>query len=296
MFVKVPHYLMALGLPSNALKVYLYLLAAKGSKTSITVRYTTIARYCHIHKDTAVSVVKTLESCGLLQVEHRYCNGQYVSNRYTLAQIPGKWFKLDLSQKLFALPACAFGVYLCICRCANKKGRAFPSYSAISAMLGGRARATISSGIRLLEELGFVFRMEQWKGKHNLYVLGTKKERAQLLPCTRSVSKTFETPNSFCILTDFALFVNFSLSNTSSIFHQHGIDPPYSTIHKKKTSYFVRSIKRLTTIKDLWKTARPPPVESSWKINKGKEDSYGFGSYCNRLRETSHSRDEFPQR
>ena len=66
MFVKVPHYLMALGLPSNALKVYLYLLAAKGSKKSITVRYTTIARYCHIHKDTAVSVVKTLESCGLL--------------------------------------------------------------------------------------------------------------------------------------------------------------------------------------------------------------------------------------
>ena len=40
MFVKVPHYLMALGLPSNALKVYLYLLAAKGSKKSITVRYT----------------------------------------------------------------------------------------------------------------------------------------------------------------------------------------------------------------------------------------------------------------
>lgn len=119
MFVKVPHYLMALGLPSNALKVYLYLLAAKGSKKSITVRYTTIARYCHIHKDTAVSVVKTLESCGLLQVEHRYCNQQYVSNRYTLAQIPGKWFKLDLSQKLFALPACAFGVYLCICRCAS---------------------------------------------------------------------------------------------------------------------------------------------------------------------------------
>ena len=258
MFVKVPHALMSYGLSSNALKVYLYLSACCGNRGSVAVRYNTIADRCHIHKDTAASSVKTLESCGLLQLEHRYLDGQYIANRYKLTPLAGKWFALDLSINPFALPAAAFGVYLCIRRCANRKGRAFPSYAAISKMLGGRAKATISNGIELLERLGLVVRMAYRAGKHNLYVLGTKKQQAQESSHACCHSQCTVSPQYSLSLSVSTAIVN-SFDRGCSIFRKHCIDPPCLTIQKKDINTYCKlrySIKEITYCLYL---CRPPP-------------------------------------
>ena len=263
MFVKVPHALMSYGLSSNALKVYLYLSACCGNRGSVAVRYNTIADRCHIHKDTAASSVKTLESCGLLQLEHRYLDGQYIANRYKLTPLAGKWFALDLSINPFALPAAAFGVYLCIRRCANRKGRAFPSYAAISKMLGGRAKATISNGIQLLERLGLVVRMAYRAGKHNLYVLGTKKQQAQESSHACCHSQCTVSPQYSLSLSVSTAIVNSFDRGCSdrgcSIFRKHCIDPPCLTIQKKDINTYCKlrySIKEITYCLYL---CRPPP-------------------------------------
>lgn len=178
MFVKVPHALMHKGLPSNALKVYLYLSICTNQDNMAIVRGGIIARACHITQDTVHAAVRRLEEAGLVKKENRFLQGQYIANRYALARLPGKWFTLDLSSKPFALPSSAFGIYLCIKRCANRKGRAFPSYTQMAQMLGGRARATIAAGISLLVALGFVLRLAFRAGKHNLYALEDNKKRS----------------------------------------------------------------------------------------------------------------------
>ncbi len=227
MFVKVPHGIFAYGLSSNALKVYLYLSASCGGRNSVSVRYATISDRCHISTNTAVSAVKALENCGLLQVENRYLDGQYISNRYSIKKIVGKWFALDLATNPFTLSSAAFGVYLCLCRCKNRKGKAFPSYMHMAKMLGGRAKATISSGLKMLEEIGLIKRMARWAGKHNLYVLGIKKQQTLSYPCACCSQRTGSSATQYTTSLSFSTnFVNSFLGRGSSIFDKHGIDPP----------------------------------------------------------------------
>lgn len=228
MFVKVPHGIFSYGLSSNALKVYLYLSASCGGRDSVSVRYATISDRCHISTNTAVSAVKALENCGLLKLENRYLDGQYISNRYSLTRIIGKWFALDLASNPFALPPAAFGVYLCLCRCKNRKGKAFPSYTHMAKMLGGRAKATISSGLKMLEEIGLIKRMARWAGKHNLYILGTKKQQTLSYPCACCSQSTgsFSATQYTNSVSFYMHFVNSFFCRGSSIFDKHGIDPP----------------------------------------------------------------------
>ncbi|MEG0649198.1 MAG: helix-turn-helix domain-containing protein [Oscillospiraceae bacterium] len=220
MFVKVQHALMHKGLSSNALKVYLYLSLCSNKESIAVVRGSRIAIACHITEDTAFAAIHRLEAAGLVQKENRFLQGQYIANAYTITRLPGKWFALNLDAKPFSLPAAAFGVLLCLKRFANRNGRAFPSYTQMAAMLGGRARATISAGIALLEKWGFITRLSFRAGKHNLYALvGNKKEstgsrlHSLNIPC-----KPVHSKKSDCIfkLSDFGSFVKRFVKNVQT--------------------------------------------------------------------------------
>lgn len=205
MFVKIPHTVLALQLPPNALKVYCYLCSCASADGLATVRAGKIARSCNIARATVCSATTQLVSLGLVQQRHRYkIDGTYRSNEYTLIRPAGRWFALEVSQRIFSLPASPFAVYAAFLSFRNRAGKAFPSLSHLSGLLG-LCRNTIIKAIRELQQAHLVRKLHKWAGKHNLYILlsNTKKECPALTkPSTQSINP-LDNPSNTIILTPF---------------------------------------------------------------------------------------------
>lgn len=194
--LRIANELLSMKLPANALKVYCYLLS-RSNDDSVIVRAGVIAERCGVSRGTVCAAIRTLVNMGLLHKEHRYLGGHYIANQYTLAVLHGQFFMVD-TKNLFALPSCAFAVYLMLCRCRGRSGKAFPSLSIMSKTLG-LCRNTVIKGIKMLVTLGFMMKAALRAGKHNLYFVFHIKTEKALRPANRRAAKdTNEFPDSIC--------------------------------------------------------------------------------------------------
>lgn len=194
--LRIANELLLMKFPANTLKVYCYLLS-RSSDNSVIVRAGVIAERCGISRGTVCTAIRTLADMGLLHKEHRYLGGHYIANQYTLAVLTGRFFMVE-EKHLFELPSCAFAVYLMLCRCRGRSGKAFPSLSMVSNTLG-LCRNTVIKGIKILLRLGLMTKAALRAGKHNLYVVFHIKTEKALRPANRRAAKgTNEFPDSIC--------------------------------------------------------------------------------------------------
>lgn len=203
MFVKIPQSVLSLQLLPNALKVYCYLCSCANAEGYATVSANKIAQRCNIARETVRNAAIELEKAGLLQIHRRYKpNGTYRSNGYTLARPTGRWFALEVSERILSLPASAFAVYAAFLSFRSRAGKAFPSLTRLSALLG-LCRNTIIKAIRQLRQAHLVRKLDKWAGKHNLYILlcSTKKECPALGKPDTHINNTLDKPSNTIILT-----------------------------------------------------------------------------------------------
>lgn len=202
MFVKIPQSILSLQLSPNTLKVYCYLCSCANAEGYATVSANKIAQRCDIARETVRSSASQLEKVGLVQIHRRYkSNGTYRSNGYTLVRPAGRWFALEVSERIFSLPASAFAVYAAFLAFRGRSGRAFPSLTRLSALLG-LCRNTIIKAICQLRQAHLVRKLRKWAGKHNLYVLlcGTKKECLALTKPDTHTRNLLDNPSNIIML------------------------------------------------------------------------------------------------
>lgn len=159
-------------LAPNALKTYLYLTCCKNCLGTAAVKVKTIAEKCGMSSLATVhTALAELERKGLVtKYRRKNTEGNIIANGYHVKQLAGKWFVLPASGNALRLPKSTFVTYLYLCKCANRKRRAFPSLSTLARVLR-ISRNTVIEAIRHLVALRLVHKAQRWPGKHNLYTL-----------------------------------------------------------------------------------------------------------------------------
>lgn len=238
MFVKIPNAVLAMKLSPNALKVYCYLCSCANVEGYATVSANKIAQRCDIARETVRNVAIQLEKASLVQIHRRYkSNGTYRSNGYTLARPAGRWFALEVSEHIFSLPASAFAVYAAFMSFRSGAGKAFPSLTHLSVLLG-LCRNTIIKAIRQLQQARLVRKLSKWAGKHNLYMLlyGTKKECLTLTQPDTPNRCSLDNPSNTIILTPlFRRVKSAMVSFVGRVVHFLGNIPlPTQTLQKER--------------------------------------------------------------
>ncbi len=143
--------------------------------------------------------VAELEEKGLIKkYTRRNYDGNYIANGYHIAPMKGKWFLFPSTKQVFALSKAEFGVFLYLCKCRNKKGRAFPSFTAIAEVLKV-ARNTVIEAIAGLVQGLFITKGEKRPGKHNLYTVNNGAQEQQ--PPTKKAQKN-STVGKLCYQLD----------------------------------------------------------------------------------------------
>lgn len=202
MFLKLPNALLEMQLPPNALKVLCVLMSAADHENKTTMRTCVIARKCDVAAGTVCAAIKHLESMGLVRREHVYKeDGTYAANKYTIAlPVGGRWFALDLSERVLQLPASSFSVYAAMLRFRGKNRKAFPSLRCLSNLLG-LCKNTLLRAIRCLQVSGLLEKMAKWAGKHNLYLIQDTKEERLVEQKPDARTKQLDSPSNTFSLT-----------------------------------------------------------------------------------------------
>lgn len=177
MFIKLYNALFDYGLKPKELKVFVYLSACQNCLGTATVRSATIQQRCGLSEHTVRTAIAGLAQKGLVVVcPRRDCDGQQMAHAYKLRHLRGGWCCLPASA--LALPVRDFAVYGYLCRCANRRRKAFPSFAHMANALRV-AVTTVQTAIKSLAEAGLLLKAAFRAGKHNLYILAnTKKEAA----------------------------------------------------------------------------------------------------------------------
>ena len=172
-FLKVPYAVFDCGLSLSDLKLYLYLVKCQNCLGTATIRIETIRHQCAIGSATTIRTsIGRLVKKGLITHQHRHgMGGMYISSKFTITQLKGKWFRLWLDGNPFSLDKSAFAVYTYLCsQRISYSGKACPSQATIAKALG-IARHTVNDALKRLTELGAIIKAALWRGKHNLYTI-----------------------------------------------------------------------------------------------------------------------------
>lgn len=172
-FLKVPYAVFDYGLSLSDLKLYLYLVKCQNCFATTTIRIETIRRQCSIGSATTIrTAIGRLVKKGLITHQHRHgMGGRYISSKFTITQLKGKWFRLWLDGNPFSLDKSAFAVYTYLCsQRISYSGKACPSQATIAKALG-IARHTVNDALKRLADLGAIVKAALWRGKHNLYTV-----------------------------------------------------------------------------------------------------------------------------
>ena len=171
-FLKVPYAVFDYGLSLSDLKLYLYLVKCQNCFATTTIRIETIRRQCSIGSATIRTAIGRLVKKGLITHQHRHgMGGRYISSKFTITQLKGKWFRLWLDGNPFSLDKSAFAVYTYLCsQRISYSGKACPSQATIAKALG-IARHTVNDALKRLADLGAIVKAALWRGKHNLYTV-----------------------------------------------------------------------------------------------------------------------------
>lgn len=174
--MKVYHELMSYGLSLNALKICLYLHTCMNELHTAQVATRTIAANCRIASHATVArCIRELEQKGLIKkYTRRNYEGEYIANGYHIKPVRGKWFFFPSYKEVFALNKAEFAVYLYLCKCRNTKGRSWPSFNAMAAVLQV-AKNTIINAIDGLISAKLITKGKLRPGKHNLYMIATSQ-------------------------------------------------------------------------------------------------------------------------
>lgn len=136
-FVKMPNMIFEFDLSPMAFMVYCSIKSFAGRDQAVILKAATIARRCHIHRNSVYTAINELQASGLISIEKRQQeNGYKASHRYVLAGLSGKWFKIDFRLFSYTLNPSVFMVLAYLQSKANHAGRAFPSYTQINAATG----------------------------------------------------------------------------------------------------------------------------------------------------------------
>ncbi|WRS28973.1 helix-turn-helix domain-containing protein (plasmid) [Oscillospiraceae bacterium MB08-C2-2] len=183
-FVKISNSIFEYGLTSSELLVYCYLSSKCWLLPYVTIKQSTIAAAVGLSRNTVMAALAGLDEKELIEKRQRYFRGYRVSNSYCVCRPSGGWFRLP--KAIFSLPInkSDFAVYLYILRCANKKGKGFPSTSTI-AYGCGISEPRIRMAIKALSRLCLLHKKHYLKlcgafGCNNFRVL-TIRERQALL-------------------------------------------------------------------------------------------------------------------
>lgn len=169
MFIKLYNSLFDFGLKPKELKVYVYLSACQNCLGTATVRSATIQDRCGMSEHTVRTAIAGLAQKGLVAVcPRRDRNGQQIAHAYKLRYLSGGWCRLPASA--LALPVRDFAVYSYLCRCANQRHKAFPSFAHMGKVLQ-LAVTTVQTAIKSLVAAGRLVKAAFRAGKHNLYLL-----------------------------------------------------------------------------------------------------------------------------
>jgi len=169
MFIKLYNALFDFGLKPKELKVYVYLSACQNCLGTATVRSATIQQRCGMSEHTVRTAIAGLSQKGLVAVcPRRGRDGQQMAHAYKLRYLRGGWCRLPVDA--LSLPARDFAVYSYLCRCANQRYKAFPSFAHMANALRV-AVTTVQTAIKSLAAAGRLVKAAFRAGKHNLYLL-----------------------------------------------------------------------------------------------------------------------------
>lgn len=176
MFIKLYNSLFDFGLKPKELKVFVYLSACQNCLGTATVRSATIQQRCGLSEHTVRTAIAGLAQKGLVAVCPRHDrDGQQLAHAYKLRHLRGGWCRLPVSA--LALPVRDFAVYGYLCRCANRRRKAFPSFAHMADALRV-AVTTVQTAIKSLAAAGLLLKAAFRAGKHNLYILRAAKKEA----------------------------------------------------------------------------------------------------------------------
>lgn len=175
-FVKVPNMLFSFGLKPIDFMVYCGIKSFCGKNLNVIVKAQKIANRCGIHRNSIKPSVDRLQDLGLLRfVRRTQSNGYRACHLYKLADLSGKWFKLDYKVFSYDLKPSEFMVYAYINCKANHAGRSFPSYKQIIKATGISENTAISSVKTILHynllNLNRYTRIINCFGHNNYYML-----------------------------------------------------------------------------------------------------------------------------
>jgi len=154
-FIKIPADIFQYKLSPLQLLVYSGIVSFKSKENFTIATANTIAKRCHISRNSVYSALSSLESSGLIRRRHYIKNGKKSANGYYIKRSEGKFIKLEYSVFSYALSPSAFAVYLTIKHNANHAGRAFPSLNQISAA-AHICIDTVIASIRKLSNTGLL--------------------------------------------------------------------------------------------------------------------------------------------
>lgn len=197
-FIKIPAEILQYKLSPLQLLIYSGIVSYKSKENFTVATANSIAKRCHISRNSVYSALSVLENCGIIKRRHFIKNGKKSANGYYIKRCEGKFIKLEYSIFSYALSPSAFAVYLTLKRNANHANRAFPSLNQIS-NAANICIDTVIASIRKLSNAGLLF-FKHYIRKcgcygHNNYIViektctnETSEEKIIKLPLTKEAA------------------------------------------------------------------------------------------------------------
>lgn len=174
-YIKVSNGIFDLGLETNELTLYTYLLSIHTSKyeKSFYIKQRKISKVLGYSQTQTVSkIISSLENKGLIKIIEHYKDGKRKTNSYKLNKLSleNGYFILNrnIINKIKEMGKSTFSVYLYILKCMNSKKKiAFPSINEIKKALH-MGKSTVCNAIKYLT-IDNVFKKLQCIKKDNSY-------------------------------------------------------------------------------------------------------------------------------